>query len=202
MQCNRLLKASACVVTRLFGIVKKEPKKKQEPWWKKRLNGQIRILRKDLSKIESIKCEKLKNRDTRARLFEKYRVKRKGMLTVIEELKQRITAKSQKIKRYDNRIEQYHQNRLFQNNQKKPFERLEGIERGEEEIPDAHATKEFWRNIWEKNVSHNDSAEWIGKVENEVHGRIFKQSDLSITCEMLKKQANKLSNWKSPLQGF
>ena len=85
LQCNRLLKASACVVTRLFGIVKKEPKKKQEPWWKKRLNGQIRVLRKDLGKLECIKSEKLKNRDTRARLFEKYKVKRKGMLTVTKD---------------------------------------------------------------------------------------------------------------------
>ena len=33
-------------------------------------------------------------------LFEKHRVKKKGLKTVIEELKQRMLAKSTKVKRY------------------------------------------------------------------------------------------------------
>ena len=37
-------------------------------------------------------------------LYEKYRVKRKGLKTVIEELKQRMLAKSAKVKRYEQRI--------------------------------------------------------------------------------------------------
>ena len=206
LHCNRILKASACVVMRLLGVVKKKPKKKQDPWWKKRLNGQIKTLRKDLSKLESLKTNKLKNDDIKVSLYDKYKVKKKGLSTVIEELKQRITAKAEKIKRYDSRIEQYHQNRLFQNNQKRLFERLEGIERGEDNIPDAEATNEFWRNIWEKDISHNERAEWIENVKTEVHEKIEKQNDLSITLEMLKKKLSKLSNWKSPgpdgVQGY
>ena len=46
-------------------------------------------------------------------LYEKYRVKRKGLKTVIEELKQRMLEKSTKVKRYDQRIEQFRQNRIF-----------------------------------------------------------------------------------------
>ena len=40
-------------------------------------------------------------------LYEKYRTKKKGLKTVIEELKQRMLAKSAKVKRYEQRIDQF-----------------------------------------------------------------------------------------------
>ena len=52
-------------------------------------------------------------------LYEKYRVKRKGLKTVIEELKQRMLEKSTKVKRYDQRIEQFRQNRIFDSTKRK-----------------------------------------------------------------------------------
>ena len=47
----------------------------------------------------------------------KYKVEKKGLNVVLEEQKQRIQAKATKIKRYDQRIEQYRINRLFQQDQ-------------------------------------------------------------------------------------
>ena len=41
--------------------------------------------------------------------------------TVIEELKQRMLAKSAKIRRYEQRIEQFRQNRIFDFDQKKIY---------------------------------------------------------------------------------
>ena len=52
-------------------------------------------------------------------LSEIYRVKRKALKTVIEELKQRKLAKSAKVSRYQQRIEQFRQNRIFDFEQKK-----------------------------------------------------------------------------------
>ena len=52
-----------------------------------------------------------------ARIQRKYKVQEKGIRVVIEELKQRIVAKSEKIKRYSNRNEQYRINRMFVNSQ-------------------------------------------------------------------------------------
>ena len=46
-------------------------------------------------------------------LYEKYIFKKKGLKTVIEELKQRMLAKSAKVKRYEQRIEQFRHNRAF-----------------------------------------------------------------------------------------
>ena len=43
----------------------------------------------------------------------KYRIKVKGSKVVIEELKQRISAKSERLRRYHARGNQYRQNELF-----------------------------------------------------------------------------------------
>ena len=206
-QCNKILKAAGCVVERLVGVKKKRiTRGKTEPWWKKRLINQINELRKEIGKLESCKNNTMKNEELRARLTAKYKVKQRGYKVIIEELKQRVTAKSGKIKRYENRIDQYQQNRLFENNQKRLFERLEGIERGGDEIPEAEASRNFWKGIWEKDVKHNEGADWIKKVETEAGKAASKQANLSVTTERLRKQANKLSNWKSPgpdgVQGY
>ena len=140
----------------------------------------------------------MKNEELRARLTTKYKIKQRGYKVIIEELKQRVTAKGGKIKRYENRIDLYQQNRLFENNEKRLFERLEGIERGGDEIPEAEASRNFWKGIWEKDVKHNEGADWIKKVETEAGKAASKQAKVSATTERLKKQANKLSNWKSP----
>ena len=52
-------------------------------------------------------------------LNEIYRVKRKGLKTLIEILKQRLLAKSAKVRRYQQRIDQFRQNRIFDFDQKK-----------------------------------------------------------------------------------
>ena len=52
-------------------------------------------------------------------LYEKYRVKKKALKTVIEELKQRMLAK-----RYEQRIEKFRQNKIFDLNQKTIYAEL------------------------------------------------------------------------------
>lgn len=203
-ECNQVLKAASRVVTKLLGIKKREPKKKAEPWWKKRIRSKIVETRKDLSKLKNIFENKKDN--AKDRLYQKYNIKQKGLSAVIEELKQRVTARKEKLKRYESRNEQFQQNRLFQNNQKRLFEQLEGIERGNEDIPEAEATNNFWRDIWEKETFHNEKAEWISRVEEEVGEKAPQQEDITITVKMLQTQASKLTNWKSPgpdgVQGY
>ena len=57
-------------------------------------------------------------------LFEKNKVKKKGLKTVIEELKQRMMAKSTKVKRYEQRIKQFRQYRIFDLDQKRIYAEL------------------------------------------------------------------------------
>ena len=62
------------------------------------------------------------------------------------ELKQRITAKATKVKRYDNRIKKFQDNRNFQTNQGKLFKNLEGKE-GRTKPPNAEDVTAFWKEI-------------------------------------------------------
>ena len=72
------------------------------------------------------------------------------MGVVIEELKQRTG-----IKRYQERVGRFRQNRMSQNNQRPFYRELnqEG-ERCDDDQPDAEELKKIWGNIWnEVNVT-------------------------------------------------
>ena len=80
----------------------------------KKLRQVINLLTRDLKgELGLKKKQKMKE------LYEKYRVKKKGLKTVIEELKQRMLAK-----RYEQRIEKFRQNKIFDLNQKTIYAEL------------------------------------------------------------------------------
>ena len=60
-----------------------------------------------------------------------------------------MQAKATKIKRYVQRIEQYTINRLFQQDQKRVYQKLNGKTEGSEK-PDTEESRRFWSNIWEQ----------------------------------------------------
>ena len=87
------------------GMKKSNTKKEKEPLWKRRILRDVSSVRKDLSRIEAWFAEDGKRtKKEKDWLDQKYGLRRKGFTLVMEELKQRITAKATKIKRYDNRI--------------------------------------------------------------------------------------------------
>ena len=104
--CRNVIQAAMKIVGEQVGMKKSNAKKKKEPFWKRRILTDISRLRKDLSRIEAWfagrwKKDKKKEKDW---LDQKYGLRRKGFTLVMEELKQRITAKVTKVKPYDNRI--------------------------------------------------------------------------------------------------
>ena len=107
-QTNSLIKA----VADQLDLQKYEGGKKKGPWWKRRIEEDIKQLKKDTNILKRVKkgqiraCKESKVRGkVRSKLVEeKYGVKRKGLTTVIEELKQRILAKAAKLSRYEQRI--------------------------------------------------------------------------------------------------
>ena len=60
----------------------------------------------------------LRSRRKYLEIKKKYQVDRRGLRVVIEELKQRLTAKAAKIRLYEQRMHQYRQNRLFSTDQR------------------------------------------------------------------------------------
>ena len=108
---------------------------KKEPWWKD--------LRRELSWVNAIKENKpiKKNLET---LQRKYKLKETKLLGVKEKLIQKLKAKSGKIKRYDKRIKQYHQNKQFRNNESGFYSRLNNEDvHVTSELPGKKEAKEF-----------------------------------------------------------
>ena len=73
---------------------------------KRRIEGDIKVLRSDINIVEKKKKGELRNRDKFELLNKKHNVMRKGITKVIEELKQRVLAKAATIKRYEQRATQ------------------------------------------------------------------------------------------------
>ena len=154
-------------------------------------------MRKELSRLDRWKKQEIRNQRLKEEMKKKYQMKNKSIEVLIEELKQRITANAMKLKRYEARTEQFIQNRLFETNQKKLFQRLEKNECSEQAMPDKKEATEFWNGIWNKPVEHNEKADWLKQVEEELTSD-RKQPNLSITKDTLKIKLRKVKNWKAP----
>ena len=123
-ELNSLLYAAAYVTTERMGMLKeRRGRRTDEPFWKRRVKRNIDTWRKDLSKIEEVRRGnmKLKQRK-RDRLNRKYHLEERGTMYVSGMLKQKIKAGGRKVKRYDERCQQYKQNQLFRTNQKLFYE--------------------------------------------------------------------------------
>ena len=99
IQANNLIKAEGVWVADQLGLKKYEGGQKKEPWWKRRIEEDVKQLKKDTNILERVKKGQIgAHKEGKAKLVEeKYRVKRKGLTTAIEELKQRVLIKAAKI---------------------------------------------------------------------------------------------------------
>ena len=86
---NRLILVGANVVGDLVGVKSRGEPKTKEPWWKRRIQGKISELRKDISHLEEWNKERMSKERIKNNLEHKYSVKKKGLKVVIEELKQK-----------------------------------------------------------------------------------------------------------------
>ena len=119
-QTNNLIKAASVLVADQLGL---KGGKKKEPWWKRCIECDIKQLKKDVSFLERLRTGEVhERREGKVKLLkQKYRVKRKRLTIVIEEIKQINLAKAAKITRYEQRIEQYRINRWFNMDQKRVY---------------------------------------------------------------------------------
>ena len=150
-QTNNLIKAAGIWVADQLGFKKYEDGKKKDPWWKRRIEEDIKQLKKDINILQRVKKWQIGARRVgKAKLIEKkYGVKRKVITTVIEELTQRTLEKAPNLSRYEQRIQQYRINRLFKVDQKKVYNEFNGKTRSTNgDIPNAEESKTFWSGIW------------------------------------------------------
>ena len=92
--------AAALWVAKEVGVKKGKSEEKKEPWWKRRIESDITNLRKNINRLKrESRGETGGNRKRKIKgLNAKYRVKKKGINLVTEELRQRLIAKKTKVK--------------------------------------------------------------------------------------------------------
>ena len=82
---------------------------------------------------------------------------------------------------------------MFETDQKKVYEELNGEFNGESVLPDAEDSKSFWNGIWGLEKEHNRTAEWLEGLKGE---RNYDQQEaLEISEVMVKKQCKKAPGW-------
>ena len=112
--------AAALWVAKEVGVKKDKIGEKEQPWWKRRIESDITNLRLDINRLERERRRETgwKGKRKIKELNAKFKLKKKGINLVVEELKQRLIVKKCKVKRYKQRISQFRQNQLLQVNQK------------------------------------------------------------------------------------
>ena len=91
--------AAALWVSKEFGEKKDKIGGKKEPWLKRRIESDITNLRRDINRLVRERQGETGGKGKRKikELDAKYRVKKKGINLVVEELKQRLIAKKTKV---------------------------------------------------------------------------------------------------------
>ena len=97
----------------------------------------------------------MKKKRKLSELNERHRMKRKRLKIVIDELQQRILAKSAKVRRYQQKIEQLRQNRIFDFDQRKMYAEFNGFGVRPIDVPNVEESKRFCDDLWSIGKRHN-----------------------------------------------
>ena len=151
---NMLSYAGAVVVTERLGLRTGKRSQKREPFWKRRLESQIKGMRADQGRVETLlRLKKVKEHHSR-RLERKYKLAKNGLKHVYEDLKQRLIANSKKLQRYKNRNKQFVQNRMFETDQRRFCKELDGNSNSFQTTPDPEKARQYWDGIWGEGTTY------------------------------------------------
>jgi len=165
-QLNHLIYAAATVITEEIngtGDHKLETQRSKTSPWVRHIQESINDIRKELSALVEIKRGSRKAQNIkRTILLKKCNIEKKENLDqMIEELKQKVSAKTQRLSRYRKIQNQYYENKLFRTDCKKFYNCLRQTYSNVKNTPDKEEVANFWREIYGKGVQHNGEAHWI-----------------------------------------
>ena len=132
----------------------------------------------------------------RTRLLKKYNIEKTEELDqLIEELKQKVSAKTQRLFRYRKRQNQYYQNKLFRTDCKKFYNRLRQTDPNVNNAPGREEVENFWRKIYgKKKFQYNGEAGWIKNQYQQNPSMEWSPICAKDVAEALKTTLN----WKAP----
>ena len=176
---------------------------------RKQYNTHVKPKRNPYSKLERsiFKKRQLIGRLTNAN---QNRMKKKGLYklkkimqdrTIQEQLqieRMKLSALCQKMKRMKAKKIRFINNNMFLNNQKKLFQKLQGVKLNKiSDPPQQPEIDNFWTTTLSIPTQHNKSATWL-KSEKLIRRDTPQDTWTDITTEDLRKNLKKLRNWKAP----
>jgi len=154
-ELNHLIYAAATFITEEIngtGEYKLESQRSKTPPWVRRIYRSINDIRKELSALVEIKGDNRRAQNIkRSSLVKKYKIEKKENLDqLIEEPKQKVSAKKQRLSRYRKRQNQFYQNKLFRTDCKEFYNRLRQTYSNVKNAPDKEEVEKFWREMYGK----------------------------------------------------
>jgi hypothetical protein len=166
---NTIYAAAVATVRMLGGKIKNNldysQNKQQTPPWESRLKKQVSDIRKDIGRVQQVQRGNTSNRIQKCmrRIWKKihthakYNPSNVHTIEILDTLKQKLSAKSQRLRRYKETNEQKQQNRLFTTNEKTYYLNLRSERRldCQDKLPDKQMLTKFWASIWGNAARHN-----------------------------------------------
>lgn len=178
----------------------KSSERVQEPPWAKRIQQKISKYRTELSLL-TLDSNKDVNKSTKLKIKKiktKYRINtHEDKSRVEEEIKQKIQAKAQRIKRYKKRTEFRKQNMVFENDTKKFYRYLNKENKTPAETPTPEDVSQYWSTIWEQEKPSLTDTEWVHEEEYKHRNDEIMQDGTAITTNEIDETLKKASNWKA-----
>ncbi|KAI5742241.1 hypothetical protein M8J77_004984 [Diaphorina citri] len=117
----------------------------------------------------------------------------------LEELQQKVKALGFRIRKYNKRTQRYHQNKMFNSNQKKFYRSLSEPQQPSTQTsaPNEGDVFNYWNNIWGIEQQHNQNAAWIREETNRSQN-ITPMLNTIITLSDVQRAVRYIQNWKSP----
>ncbi|CAH2011569.1 unnamed protein product, partial [Acanthoscelides obtectus] len=118
--------------------------------WKDRIKANIQNLRKDLSRLSELGCvTNVRNRKMNS-LIRAYKIQSiEDLETEKGELKQKISAKAQRLRRYTERQQQYSANMRFETDTKGFYRNITQEQIELVQLPSKDRVQHFWKALWE-----------------------------------------------------
>ena len=198
-EINQLTYATASVIAETLGErPRKQKQARKQPAWKEKIEKEVKKLRADLSLLSEIeKGSTVKERKVK-QMKRKLNIKKwEDIPAAKENLKQKMQAKAQRLRRFTKRSNFFRQNKTFKEDAKKFYRELGKKKIDVNEPPTIEEVEEFWSKIWENNKTHNDQATWI-QQEQDKHKNLMSQEWSEINITETTASINKTNNWKAP----
>ena len=124
------------------------------------------------------------------------------MVQLIEELKHKIAAKTQRLARYKKRQDQYYHNKLFKTDCKTFYNRLGKTYCIVKDAPDRERIENFWREIYEKQVMHSVEVCWIEDQDQPQPDMEWKQVSEQDVADALRTTLNRKAPGREQIPNF